>query len=464
MSAPSKTKAASGGEVSLGAAEQGRMWIARALMRLGHPGVIDRNLDPEVRPPTPSSRLGSIFEPLRLRLDSLRYQPEAVTALTAIYFVVSLMLGLDADAGHLVPLGVVFTVLGIWLLAGIEDAEDAAVALAMAVLLAWLTALVILLVHDWVSVLYAYIVPAGVVAALVWVLPTRFPLRDQYDVMMSLRGVVRSAPLLGPVLLGLFAIAVFNSSLWRAAEQLQGWRIAVVLLLTVGPLILVVRARLRGQLGHVLRTRAARLAGPEGKRSDRLQHEIELAVSDATPEEIERCVGAVLADYWPKQPVKQVPELAESEGNALLAPVTMRLLLTVLLVGSIVLVYVYVLAWVVVPTDVAKAWIIYGSTVAHVNLLVVHFTVPGGAYFRVSALVSSIATAAFLGAAAFDDRVERPLTDAILGEPVTRFLVLALPYHTAVRESRGSSAPAVLTAGGSPTQNEDQLPSSRKSQ
>lgn len=441
MSASSKPSVGSEGEVPLGAAEQGRMWIARALVRLGHQGIIDPDLDPEVLPPTPSSRLGRVFEPLRLRRDSLKYQIKAASTLAAIYFVVSLVLGLSADAGHLAPLGVVFAVIGLGLLAGIDDVEDAAGSLVLAVLIAWLTALIILLVHDWVSVLYAYVAPAFVVMVLVLALPIRFPLRDQYDVVLSVKGVIRSAPLLGPVLLGLFAIAVFNSSLWRAAEQLHSWRIAAVIALTIGPLVLVVRARLRGQLGAVLQTRAACLVGPESEWSDRLQREIRLAVSDATPEEIERCVAAVLADYWPEQPVKHAPKLEASEGKALLAPVTMRLLLTVLLVGSIVLVYVYVLAWVVVPTDVAKAWIMHGSAVDHVNLLV-HFAVPGGAYFRVSVLLSSIATAAFLGAAAFDNRVERPLTDAILGEPVTRFLVLALPYHTAVRKSRGSSTPA----------------------
>jgi MFS family permease len=428
--------------MSLGAAEQGRALIARALVRLGHPGIVDPDLDPEARPLTPSSRLGRIAGPLRRRRDSLKYQIEAASTLAAIYFVVSLLLGLSADAGHLAPLGVVFAILGLGLLGAIDDAEGAALALVLAVLIAWLTALVILFVHDWVSVLYAYVAPAFVVGALVFALPTRFPLRDQYDVALSVGGVVRSAPLLGPVLLGLFAIAVFNSSLWRAAEQLHSWRIAAVLALTIGPLVLVVRARLRGQLGDVLQTRADCLAHSGSERSDRLQREIKLAVSDATPEEIERCVAAVLADYWPEQPAEYASELEASEGKVLLAPVTMRLLLTVLLVGSIVLVYVYVLAWVAVPADVAKAWIVHGSAVAHVNLLVVHLVLPGGAYFRVSVLLSSIATAAFLGAAAFDDRVERPLTEAILGEPAARFLILALPYYTAVRKSRRSSAPA----------------------
>jgi hypothetical protein len=440
------------------------MWIARALVRLGHSGIVDRNLDPEVLPPNPSSRLGRFFEPLRLRRDALRYQTKAAITFTAVYFVVSLALGLGADAGHLAPLGVVFAVIGLGLLSGLDDAEGAAASLVVAVLIAWLTALIILLVHDWVSVLYAYVAPAIVAVAMVLALPTRFPLRDHYDVALSLRGVVRSAPLLGPVLLGLFAIAVFNSSLWRAAEQLHSWRIVAVLALTIGPPLLVVRARLRGQLRDVLQTRTACLAGSEGERSHQLQRELTLAIGDATPEEIEQGVAAALADYWPEEAVKRAPELEASEEKTLLAPVTMRLLLTVLLVGSIVLIYVYVLAWVVVPTDVAKAWIMHGSAVAHVNLLVIHFAVPGGAYFRVSVLLSCLATAAFLGAAAFEERVERPLTNAILGEPVTRFLVLALPYHAAVRKSRGSSAPAVLAAGGSSTQNEDQLPSSRKSQ
>jgi hypothetical protein len=423
----------SGSEQPLDAIDQGRLWIARALVRLGHPRLIDRDLDQDVLGPAPSGRLGTILEPLRLRRDALKYQIPAVITLAAIYFVVSVVLGLGADAGHLAPLGVVAGGLLLPLLGTIDDLEDAAGALVVALLIVWITALVILLIHDPKSVSYAYVLPAIVVLALVSLLPTRFPLRDVYDVVLSFGGAVRSAPLLGPVLLGIFAIALFDADLWRAAFELNGGRIAEVLALTLGTLVLVVRARLRSQLEAVLLERTEFLDRSRDERSSRMRREIRLADGEVTPAVIEECAAAVCGDYWPERPADRVPEFKQSEGKTLLAPVTMRLLLTAVLVGSIVLAYVYVLSWVAVPTDVAKDWISRGSPVAHV----------GGAHFRVAALLSCIATAAFLGSAALDERVGGPLTNAILGEPATRFLVLALPYGSMVEEARGSAAPGM---------------------
>ncbi|MDQ1699420.1 MAG: hypothetical protein QOG34_1283 [Frankiaceae bacterium] len=137
-------------------------------------------------------------------------------------------------------------------------------------------------------------------------------------------------------------------------------------------------------------------------------------------------------DHWPSNSVKKyLPELEQSERKALLAPVTIRLLLTALLVGLIVLTYVYLLAWVAVPVHIASDWIRHAPPVTHVHVGV-RVAVPRGAYFRVSGLLSLIATAAFLGSAALDKRVARPLTDAILGAPVTRLLILALSYRAMV--------------------------------
>jgi hypothetical protein len=137
-------------------------------------------------------------------------------------------------------------------------------------------------------------------------------------------------------------------------------------------------------------------------------------------------------DHWPSNSVKKyLPELEQSERKALLAPVTIRLLLTALLVGLIVLTYVYLLAWVAVPVHIVSDWIRHAPPVTHVHVGV-RVAVPRGAYFRVSGLLSLIATAAFLGSAALDKRVARPLTDAILGAPVTRLLILALSYRAMV--------------------------------
>src|SRR2546428_142254 len=82
------TNDGSGRDQRIDAAEQGRAWIARALVRLGHPGLIDPALDSGVLRAPPSSRLGRILERPRRFRDSLKYQGKAVGTLTAIYFVV----------------------------------------------------------------------------------------------------------------------------------------------------------------------------------------------------------------------------------------------------------------------------------------------------------------------------------------------------------------------------------------
>ncbi len=312
--------------------------------------------------------------------------------------------------------------------------------LAFAVVIAWITVLVILLVLHPDRVGYAYLLPILVFLVLLAMLPARFPLRDEYDVAHAFGGVVRSAPLLGPVLLGLFAIALFNSSLWLAGNEMGVGRIALVVVLTLGILLPVVRAQLRNRLGHVLRQYATRFEDSHDERSAGLMREILLAAPDAKTEEIKQCVDTVVQDHWPEQPENLVPELETSERKILLAPVTIRLVLTALLVGLIVLIYVYVLAWVAVPPDVATSWTGDTSPQLHVNF-VASFAVPGLPYLRACLLLSLIATAGFLGSATLDERVSAPLTDAILGAPVSRFLVLALPYKSMVREAWTSAAP-----------------------
>jgi hypothetical protein len=429
---PDRNEGSAGGEPP-DAADSGRARIGQALVRLGHAGLIDPALDPDLARPTPSGRLRRVLWRLRRFGDPLRYQGKAVLVVTSVYVIVSLSIGLVAASGHLIALVAVFGGGGavLWLP---EDREEAPYNVAATVLLAWLTVLVILLVIKPAAAAGAYLVPALVGLGVLAVFATVLPVRDRSDLSFALGGGFRSAPLLAAVLLGLFAVALFNSGLWLDADKLGAGRIAGVVALTLGILLLIVRAHLRGRLDHVLDERTdyltQSLTQSPDECSDRLEEELAHVASDEEREDVKRWVDAVLPDHWPEQPYTLLAEIKSSERKVLLAPVTLRLVLSVLIVGLIVSFYLYVLAWVAVPADVVKRWTGDQSPTVAVNVGLGHLSLPGAPYVLVAALLGLVATAAFLGSATLDDRIASPFNDSIVVAPVTRFLVLALPYRS----------------------------------
>ena len=425
---PDRNEGSEGGEPP-DAADSGRARIGQALVRLGHAGLIDAALDPDLVRPTPSGRLRRVLWRLRRFGDPLRYQGKAVLVVTSLYVIVSLGIGLAAASGHLIVLAAVFASGGAVVVIP-DDWEEAPYNVAATVLLAWLTVLVILLVVKPAAAAGAYLVPALVGLGVLAVFATVLPLRDRSDLSFALGGGFRSAPLLAAVLLGLFAVALFNSGLWLDANKLGAGRIAGVVALTLGILLLIVRALMRGRLDHALDERTAYLTKSPDECSDRLEKELAHVASAEEREDVKRWVDAVLPDHWPKEPSALLAEIKSSERKVLLAPMTLRLVLSVLVVGLIVSIYVYVLAWFAVPADVVKAWTHDQSPMVAVNVGLVHLSLPGAPYVLVAALLGLVATAAFLGSATLDDQIASPFNDSIVVAPVTRFLVLALPYRS----------------------------------
>lgn len=297
--------------------------------------------------------------------------------------------------------------------------------LVFLLLLAWLITLAALLERHSGAVLATHIVP--VVLVLVGgVVTRRVPLRDAQDVALSMAGVVRGAPLLAPLVLAFLFLPSLSSDVWSVANALSSGRLIGVAVVAVGVLLLVVRSQLRRELQVVMTQRAQALARSL-TRAERTRYEGLQANPTGTKGIIGSYPDELLDSYWPPRAGDYVPYLAVSERNTLLGPLGFRLVLTTTVLGVVLTLYVYLLAAVTVSPHVATDWLGHPIPLHHVRLLL-SITLPAGPYLRVSALLGIVATATFLGFAMIEERFASALTDALLGGPVDRLLVLALPY------------------------------------
>lgn len=216
-----------------------------------------------------------------------------------------------------------------------------------------------------------------------------------------------------------------------------------MLALTVVVLLFVVRSNFRKQLPAVLDAREFHLC-----KSPRRLGAIRRGVAEAA-----KCWPSELTDerlkaYWTRDGGDYVPYLIASERRNLLAPLTARLVLTTTVIGFGLMVYMYALACVTVPTSLADSWIKPVGTVRELHVWFV--ALPGDVYVRVAVLLGLVATAAFLSFAIIDDRLSKELRKAWLEGPVDRFLVLAIPYVALDEKRLGSSPTVAVTPADSP--------------
>lgn len=156
----------------------------------------------------------------------------------------------------------------------------------------------------------------------------------------------------------------------------------------------------------------------------------------ATGEENQQLVRELpaeqLEDAWPLSGEEYAPYLAAAEGHVLRRPLTARLLITTAVIGLLLTGYVYALLAATVPPDLAAGWTAAAVPQHKVSLSGLSLTLPGGAYIALAALLGVFATAIFLAFVVTEDRVAVALAEALLREPIDRFLVLALPFTSLV--------------------------------
>ena len=295
------------------------------------------------------------------------------------------------------------------------------------VLLAWVTVgLVVAVEGTFLTLLAAYLLPLGL--GLVYAIASRLlRLRDAQDVAMALAGVIKSAPLVAPVVLIVLFLPALSSDVWRVAGELSAGSLLVVGIVSVGLLFGVVRLQLGSQVGPMIAQRAEHLSNLAA-RSELTRRQIAVTIDESGTAVLDGMSDSRLDAAWPTAGEEYAPYLRAAVGETLAAPLTGRLAITVVVIGVLFSGYIYVLCAAVVPVEVASEWTAVATPTTTVEVLGASGTLSGGPYLNLAALLGLAATATFLSFALVEARFAQALTDALLRDPTDRFLGLALPY------------------------------------
>jgi hypothetical protein len=244
---------------------------------------------------------------------------------------------------------------------------------------------------------------------------------------MALAGVVRSAPLVAPVVLIVLFLPALSSDVWRVAGELDPGSLLFAGVLSVGLLFIVVRLQLGSQVEPTITQRAEHLSDQQD-RIRLTREQVAAATSESDIEVLDALDDATLEAAWPTAGEEYAPYLQAAIGRTLAAPLTGRLAVTVGVVGLLLSAYIYLLCSAVVRIDRAAAWSGQKVPSSAIDVLGVHCLIAGGPYLYLSALLGLAATATFLSFALVEERFAQALTDALLSDPTDRLLALALPY------------------------------------
>jgi MFS family permease len=273
--------------------------------------------------------------------------------------------------------------------------------------------------------------------------------REAQDLALALGGVIRSAPLVAPLVLAVLFLPALSENVWQVGAKLDPESLLIVGASSVGLLFVLVRLQLGAETEPTISRRASHLCD----RPERL--ELTRSALAAAEQEaaslLETMPEATIEAAWPSAGEEYGPYLSAAVGKTLRSPLTGRLALTIGVVAVLFTGYVYLLCAAVVPSDLAESWT--GSAVpsAHVKFLGAEMTFHGGAFINLSALMGLAATATFLSFALIEERFAKALAGALLQDPTDRFLALGLPYvflwerateeGRAARQAEASPAP-----------------------
>jgi hypothetical protein len=236
--------------------------------------------------------------------------------------------------------------------------------------------------------------------------------------------LIRSSPLLFPVVVLLLFFPLLSADVWRATAhvtwlQLVGLSIAILL-----PVLIFLYGRLAGSL-HAICDREA----------DAISQEPNI---EPTIREVARQLDKKRAGWIRTSAVDLVasgldsaefgPYLAATLNSSLRRH--LALALGLVLVGSAIVLftYIYALALLAVQTHVASAWSEQAVPHATIHLLGLSLVLRTGPYLRVTALLTNLALGAFLALILTEDRYSSTLAEALINRPVRVMLALALPY------------------------------------
>lgn len=343
---------------------------------------------------------------------------------------------------YLWPLGIV-AVMAVIVPANSLSGESAA--MGSLLLVSWVVLGVVEAIQGaFAALAITYLLPLGLGAA--YGMTTRvLRLRDAQDVALALGGVIKSAPLVAPVVLIVLFLPALSADVWRVAGELSAGSLLIVGALSVGLLFVVVRLQLGSQVEQMVSQRAEHLSDVS-ERAEMTRKQILAASGDDSEALMEGMSDSRVDGSWPVAGEEYAPYLRAAAGETLQAPLTGRLALTIGVVGILFSAYVYLLCSAVVPAGIAGEWSAVAVPSTNVDAFGASIHFHGGPYLSLAALLGLAATATFLSFALVEERFAKALTDALLRDPTDRFLILALPYmslwEAAIEKGRAARQPA----------------------
>lgn len=345
-------------------------------------------------------------------------------------------------AWYLWPLGII-AMTAVLLLVGRLSGGSSAIGSLL--LLSWVALAAVEAIEGTLATLaFAYLLPIGL-AATYGMTSRLLRLRDAQDVALALGGVIKSAPLVAPVVLIVLFLPALSADVWLVAGDLSARSLLIVGALSVGLLFVVVRLQLGGQVEQMVSQRAEHLSDVS-QRSELTRKQLLATTGEDGEALMEGMSDSNVDGAWPVAGEEYAPYLGAAVGETLQAPLTGRLGLTIAIVGILFSAYIYLLCLAVVPIGIARNWSHAAVPSRNVDLLGISITFHGGPYLSLAALLGIAATATFLSFALVEERFANALTDALLRDPTDRFLVVALPYvnlwEAAIETGRAARQPA----------------------
>lgn len=342
---------------------------------------------------------------------------------------------------YLWPLGIVPVLI---VIVQVNNLSGESVVIGSLLLVSWVVLGVVEAIQGaFAALAITYLFPLGL--GMAYGLTTRvLRLRDAQDVALALGGVIRSAPLVAPVVLIVLFLPALSADVWRVAGDLSAGSLLIVGALSAGLLFVVVRLQLGSQVETMLSQRAEHLSDAS-ERAEMTRQQVLTGNGHDGEALMEGMTDPMVDSSWPVAGEEYAPYLRAAAGETLQAPLTGRLALTIGAVGILFSVYVYLLCSAVVPAGIAREWSTVDVPSTSVALLGISIHFHGGPYLSLAALLGLAATATFLSFALVEERFAKALTDALLRDPTDRFLVLALPYMSlwegAIEQGRAARQP-----------------------
>lgn len=304
--------------------------------------------------------------------------------------------------------------------------------LAGALLACWICIppLILLGLGDPKQLIWTYGAPLAIAGLLAFAL-SRLRLRQARDLIRALAAVPRAAPYVAPVVLVAILLPALTADVWQLAADTATANLLGAAVLSVGVLMIFVRRQLGSELAPVLAARCRRLA-TRATAPERTRAALSASLDDEATRIVKELPDETFAEAWRDSSEEYVPYLVASEGRALRQPLTTRLFLTVAVIALLLASYIYALLAVTVPESVGAQWADTTIPQYDICLLIATISVPGGPYFWMATLLGIFATAIFLAFALTEERVASALTEALLRDPIERFLLVAVPFVTLI--------------------------------